>query len=309
MGELIRRRRLTASTGRRRVPLAPGRRGRANRRRQPRATSGCCGRWPTWTTCASGSIARSCENEPPSGHGSRPSGCPLSTISTERSSTSSRMSRTVWPPVRGRATAAPDVLARLGFPASRTSASASTPPARGRRRDRGRRSRRHHRRRRAARLRHAGGDPAPGRGRGGRGPDGPPGLLRGAGSRPRRHGRRHPERAWQAGPDLPPRRQQGTGCGGPLQGGVRGLRRAVRSRTAPPLRRLRPRLPAGARRGRPGPGRACRPPAGARARTGTAEPGEEWFTSGVDFEDLFGDMFGGGRRRSGPIPGPTRRPC
>jgi len=44
---------------------------------------------------------------------------------------------------------------------------------------------------------------------------------------------------------------------------------------------------------------------GARGtRTGTAEPGEEWFTSGVDFEDLFGDMFGGGRRRSwGPIPG------
>jgi curved DNA-binding protein len=45
---------------------------------------------------------------------------------------------------------------------------------------------------------------------------------------------------------------------------------------------------------------------GARAGAGAGGPEAEWFTSsgGADFEDLFGDLFGGGRRRSwGPIQG------
>src|SRR5262249_7565444 len=51
-------------------------------------------------------------------------------------------------------------------------------------------------------------------------------------------------------------------------------------------------------------------PAGARTgsrrtRTATAEPDVEWSTAGVDFDDLFGDLFGGrgGRRSWGPIAG------
>ena len=98
-------------------PSPPAAEAAPTRRRQPRSTSGCCGRWPTWTTCASGSTARSCGSERPSGRGSRPSGCPSSTISTERSSTSPTTSRTrLAAGVRVVRDHALDVLARLGFP-------------------------------------------------------------------------------------------------------------------------------------------------------------------------------------------------
>ena len=63
-------------------------------------------------------------------------------------------------------------------------------------------------------------------------------LLRGA----RRAARRASsdeiqQRLPQAGPAVPPRRQQGPGRRGPLQGDLRGLRRAVRPGDAPALRR------------------------------------------------------------------------
>jgi curved DNA-binding protein len=50
--------------------------------------------------------------------------------------------------------------------------------------------------------------------------------------------------------------------------------------------------------------RAGAPRGGARrTRAGAGGPGEEWFGGRVDFEDLFGEMFGAGRRSWGPIPG------
>ncbi|MET0459933.1 MAG: J domain-containing protein [Ilumatobacteraceae bacterium] len=40
-----------------------------------------------------------------------------------------------------------------------------------------------------------------------------------------------------------------------------------------------------------------------RATSDTADPGDEWSTSGIDIDDLFAEMFGGRRRSWGPIPG------
>jgi curved DNA-binding protein len=40
-----------------------------------------------------------------------------------------------------------------------------------------------------------------------------------------------------------------------------------------------------------------------RARAGAGGPSQEWYGGGIDFEDLFGDVFGAGRRSWGPIPG------
>ena len=90
----------------------------------------------------------------------------------------------------------------------------------------------------------------------------------------------------------------------------------VRSRAAPPLRRLRPRLPPGARGGRsadtwaaragPGPG-----PALARAGTGTGEPESEWFTATAGSTSTSCSATcsaAAGDGRGDRSPAPTRRP-
>ena len=114
---------------------------------------------------------------------------------------------------------------------------------------------------------------------------------------------------------LPPRRQQGPGRRGAVQGDLRGVRRAVRSRDAPPLRRVRARLPPGARRRRPadrgrgpGPGggrrRARARPAGARRRRVVHERRRRGHRlRGPASASMFG---GGGRRGLGADP--RRRP-
>ncbi len=73
----------------------------------------------------------------------------------------------------------------------------------------------------------------------------------------------------QAGPDLSPGREQGPGRRGAVQGRLGGLRRAVRPAGPAALRRVRARLPAGARGRRPrGPGRRARAGAAGAARGG-----------------------------------------
>ena len=172
-----------------------------------------------------------------------------------------------------------DVLARLGFP-SRTSASSSTRPARGRRCDRGRRPPGTV----VAVVRPGygtpGGDPASGRGRGGR--QGVTSMARrdfyevlGVG---RGASADDIQRVPQAGPHLPP---TSTRTRVPRTAS----RRCPRPTTCCPIpncaaaTRLRPRLPAGAR-GR----RSARPsaprPGLPRREPGRAPPGrEEWSTS------------------------------
>jgi curved DNA-binding protein len=44
-------------------------------------------------------------------------------------------------------------------------------------------------------------------------------------------------------------------------------------------------------------------PSGARRTRPASAPGDEWSTGGIDFEDLFGDVFGARRRAWGSIPG------
>jgi curved DNA-binding protein len=66
------------------------------------------------------------------------------------------------------------------------------------------------------------------------------------------------------------------------------------------------RARAGAGAGRAGAGRSgAGRPGDSRAGAGPSSSGEEWFTGGegVDFEDLFGDLFGSRRRSWGPIAG------
>ena len=65
-----------------------------------------------------------------------------------------------------------------------------------------------------------------------------PRLLREPRRPARRERRGHPPRLPQARPPVPPRRQQGSRSGGPLQGDLRGLRGPARSREARALRPL-----------------------------------------------------------------------
>ena len=283
-------------------------------------TDGCCGRWPTSTTCASGSQREVVRERAAERSRVAASGCPSSTTSTARSdhadaddsAPSARRGR----PGRAR-------------PGARRARPARLPPLRGRRRAvrpgpaRGGRRRSRPTRppgtvvavvrpgygtRRAAccgRPRWSWPRPADG---------GSPRLLRGARrADATRDAGRDPARLPQAGPHVPPGRQQGPGRRGAVQGDLRGLRRALRSRDAPPLRRASgttsARSPRASTRRR---GLAPRPAAG-RPRRGRRRAGRRaragrrvvhGDSAAIDFEDLFGGLFGGGRRRSwGPIPG------
>ena len=130
-----------------------------------------------------------------------------------------------------------------------------------------------------------------------------------------------PARLPQAGPHLPPRRQQGPRRRGAVQGDLRGVRRALRpghprgatTRFGPDFRQVPegvdPQTWARARAGAGGGGAGAG--AAARGRGGDRTSGG-WSSSAwaedIDLEDLFGGMFGGGggRRRLGADPG--RRP-
>ena len=136
-----------------------------------------------------------------------------------------------------------------------------------------------------------------------------PRLLRGARGRRATPRRRDPARVPQAGPHVPPGRQQGPGAR------RTGSRRSPRPTTS--CRDPRPgarydafgaRLPPGARGRRPGhvgagPGRGrCRPaPGGPRRsrRRGVRRAASAATTADVDLEDLLGGMFGGGRAGAG----------
>ena len=173
---------------------------------------------------------------------------------------------------------------------------------------------------RPARLRTPTTSAAPGRGRGAR-----KGRLDGGTASdfyevlgvPTRRAAEEIQRAYRKlARDLPPRRQQGPGGRGAVQGDLRGLRRAVRPRHAAPLRRLRARLPPGARRRGPGdvgraraaPGQAPAPSRGRGRRGGEGV----WVATsgGADFDGhrprrpvrrLFGRR--GRPRTGGPIAG------
>ena len=115
---------------------------------------------------------------------------------------------------------------------------------------------------------------------------------------------------------LSPRRQQGPGGRGAVQGDLRGLRRAVRPGDAAPLRRLRRRLPPGSRGRGPGdlaarPGRAARSrargPAAAAAGRAGGTVGFSFGDGDIDLEDLLGGLFGG-RAAPGLGADPRRRP-
>ena len=147
-------------------------------------------------------------------------------------------------------------------------------------------------------------------------------LLRGPRRLPRRRPGRHPAGLPQAGAPAPPRRQQGLRGRGAVQGDRRGLRRAVGSRAASPLRRLRRGLPT--RPSRHGSGRLAPSPDVRRRRCRGARPlvagagpsggfGAGDFGDDVDIEDLLGGIFGGrggavGPGRLGTRPGPGLRP-
>ena len=112
-----------------------------------------------------------------------------------------------------------------------------------------------------------------------------------------------------AGAQVPPRRQQGAGRRGPLQGDLRGLRGPARPREA---RALRP-----PRRRTGGPARTCPARPGSRASTGGGGGGGDRDVrvdfgdfGGGDFSDFFEGLFGGAaRRRGGGAAGSTASPC
>ena len=126
--------------------------------------------------------------------------------------------------------------------------------------------------------------------------------------------RRDPAGLPQAGPHVPPRHQQGPGRRGAVQGGQRGVPRAVRSgdparydrfgadfRQVPEDYDERVRAGAGGRGGGFG-GGGYGGGGGATAATSVAV---SVATAAIDFEDLFGGMFGGGGRVRAD---PRRRP-
>ena len=291
---------------------------------RPSSRTGCGGRSPTWTTCASASTARSRG----SGQAERPRvaarGCRSSTTSScalEHPPTTARRDR------RGRrarcatrrSTSWPGSASR----ASTTSASRSTRPGT----------------RRSARSRPM---PPPGTVVAVCGPATatPDALLRPAAvvvateaglmAAPRTSTRcsgvdrdasrrRDPARLPQAGPHLPPGRQQGPGRRGAVQGDLRGVRRAVRSRdrarrydrsahdfrqvpegvdpqTWAGARGAAVRAP-GARPGRGGHRRVRRTDVGSRARASTSRTSSAACSAA-----------GGGGGRGARSPAPTRRP-
>ena len=111
-----------------------------------------------------------------------------------------------------------------------------------------------------------------------------------------RHQEGLPQARPRPAPGQEPRRQ---GRGGPVQGGLRGLRRAVRRHEAPGVRRGAQRCSAPVASGAASPAVAGAGPGGFAFDLGDLFGGP---AAGGGLGDVFGGLFGGRRRRTRPAP-------